>query len=288
MKRHNRLFDTILNGPSLLIVASVIIFPILFLMLLSVKGRYDPIFSLHVTVGNFTKLVASHLYWMVLQRSAVIAGIVTALTILMAYPVAYFIAFKGGSRKNLLILIVTLPFWTSYLLRVFAWKVLLGYNGVINSGLVLAHMPGAPFQALLYTPQAMTLTLTHAYAAFAILPLYVSLSAIDPKLVEAARDLGAGAVQTFRRVILPLSVPGILSAAVLVFIPTLGDYATPTLVGGTNSSMIGNLIQAQFGKANNWPYGAAMSICSTLLMVTAAGAAFAVLRLTSRRMRHVG
>ncbi|MBV1837922.1 ABC transporter permease [Acetobacter estunensis] len=283
MKRDRRLFDVTLNAPSLFIVLSVIVFPILFLGLLSLKGRHDAVFSLHFTLANFTKLATSHLYWLILERSVFLAGFVTVFTILMAYPVAYFIAFKGGAKKNLLLLIVTLPFWTSYLLRVFAWKVLLGYNGVINSALVLAQAPGAPFQALLYTPQAMVLTLTHAYAAFAILPLYVSLSAIEPKLIEAANDLGAGTATAFRRVVLPLSLPGILSAAVLVFIPTMGDYATPTLVGGTNSSMIGNMIQAQFGKANNWPYGAAISISS---MVITAGIAFIVFMVAKRKMRH--
>jgi spermidine/putrescine transport system permease protein len=210
-----------------------------------------------------------------------ISAFVTAATVVIAYPVAYYIAFHGGSRRNLLLLLVTLPFWTSYLLRIFAWKVILGYNGVINSALVALGFPGAPLESLLYTPQAMILTLAHAYAAFAILPLYVSLSAIEPKLIEAAEDLGASRTQVLRRVVIPLSAPGLLAASILVFIPTLGDYATPTLVGGPSSTMIANLIQAQFGKANNWPYGATIAILPILIL----GIPIAMMVLARRRFR---
>ena len=164
---------------------------------------------------------------------------------------------------------------------------ILGYNGVLNSAMVALGIPGAPFQALLYTPGAMTLTLAHAYAAFAILPLYVSLSAIDPKLIEAGRDLGADARTIFWRIVFPLSMPGVIAACVLVFIPTLGDYATPTLVGGPTSTMIGNLIQAQFGKANNWPYGSALAISMIVIVAVVVIAGFAGMKLR-RAMRKRG
>jgi spermidine/putrescine transport system permease protein len=152
------------------------------------------------------------------------------------------------------------PFWISYLLRIFAWKVILGFNGVINSGLIALGLINRPLEFLLYNPTAVMITLAHAWAAYAILPIYVSLEKIDRSLLEAATDLGDGPVKRFLRVTLPLSAPGTIAAALLVFIPTVGDYVTPTLVGGTSGIMIGNIIQSLFGKASNAPLGAAVSI----------------------------
>jgi spermidine/putrescine transport system permease protein len=190
----------------------------------------------------------------------------TAVTLLLAYPMAYFIAFKVKSNKLVWLILITVPFWTSYLLRVFAWKVILGYNGVINSGLISMGLLDEPLQFLLYNPTAVVLTLAHAWAAFAILPIYVSLEKIDRSLLEAATDLGDTPTERFWRITWPLSMPGVVAAGLLVFIPTVGDYVTPKLVGGTTGIMIGNIVQSQFGKANNWPMGAALSVISMILI----------------------
>ena len=186
------------------------------------------------------------------------------VTVLLAYPLAYFIAFHVKKNKMIWIILVTIPFWTSYLLRVFSWKVILGYNGVINSGLMSLGIIAEPLEFLLYNPIAVVITLAHAWAAVAILPIYVSLEKIDRSLIEASRDLGESAFMTFIRVTLPLSLPGVIAASLLVFIPTVGDYVTPSLVGGTRGIMIGNIIQSMFGKALNWPLGAALSIISMI------------------------
>ena len=175
-----------------------------------------------------------------------------------------------------------MPFWTSYLLRVFAWKIVLGYNGVVNSGLISLGFISEPLEFLLYNRFAVVVTLAHAWAAFAILPIYLSLEKIDRSWLEAARDLGEGPFMTFVRVTLPLSLPGVIAASLLVYIPTVGDYVTPTLVGGPRGIMIGNIIQSQFGKAANWPMGAALSIIS-MIAVTLAVCSF--LWLTSRFRR---
>jgi spermidine/putrescine transport system permease protein len=167
-------------------------------------------------------------------------------------------------NKLVWLILITVPFWTSYLLRVFAWKVVLGYNGVINSGLKGLGLISEPLEFLLYNPTAVVITLAHAWAAFAILPIYVSLEKIDRSYLEAAKDLGEGPFMAFVRVTLPLSMPGVIAASLLVFIPTVGDYVTPTLVGGTTGIMIGNIIQSMFGKAQNWPMGAALSVISML------------------------
>jgi len=197
-----------------------------------------------------------------LLKSVRISGAVTLATVLLAYPAAYFIAFKVKKNKLMWLILITVPFWTSYLLRVFAWKVVLGFNGVINSGLMTLGVIDAPLEFILYNPTAVVITLAHAWAAFAILPIYVSLEKIDRTLLEAAADLGEGPVMSFLRVTLPLSVPGVIASSLLVFIPTTGDYVTPNLVGGPTGIMIGNIIASLFGKANNWPLGAATAVMS--------------------------
>jgi spermidine/putrescine transport system permease protein len=190
----------------------------------------------------------------------------TIVVVLLAYPMAYFLAFRVTRHKLIWIILITVPFWTSYLLRVFAWKVILGYQGVINSGLQELGLIKDPLELLLYNPTAVTITLAHAWAAFAILPIYVSLEKIDRSLLEAATDLGDNPVQRFFRVTLPLSMPGTIAATLLVFIPTVGDYVTPSLVGGTSGIMIGNVIASLFGKANNQPLGSAVSILSMIII----------------------
>jgi spermidine/putrescine transport system permease protein len=216
------------------------------------------------TLVNYAKFFDRPIYAYLLGKSMMMSGAVTLATVLLAYPMAYFIAFRVTKHKLIWLILITVPFWTSYLLRVFAWKIILGYNGVINSGLMELGLIAEPLQFLLYNPFAVVITLAHAWAAFAILPIYVSLEKIDRSLLEAATDLGDSPVMRFIRVTLPLSMPGLIAASLLVFIPTVGDYVTPKLVGGTTGIMIGNVIQSMFGKANNWPLGAALSIISML------------------------
>jgi spermidine/putrescine transport system permease protein len=208
------------------------------------------------------------IYTILLVKSLLMSFIATTVIVLMAYPMAYFMAFRVTKHKILWLILITVPFWTSYLLRVFAWKVILGFNGVLNSGLISLGVINEPLSFLLYNPTAVIITLTHAWLAFAILPIYVSLEKIDRSLLEAATDLGDNPIERFLRVTLPLSLPGVISSTLLVFIPTVGDYITPAQVGGTSGIMIGTLIQSQFGKANNWPMGAALSIFM-MLVVTA-------------------
>ena len=170
----------------------------------------------------------------------------------------------------------SLPFFTSYLLRIFAWKIILGFNGVVNSALKTVGLISEPLQFLVYNPFSVVVALTHAYLAFAVLPIYVALERIDRSLIESASDLGARPFANFRQITLPLSMPGVIAAALLIFVPTVGDYVTPTLVGGPGGTMVGNLIQSQFGKANDWPAGSALAMAvifavGLLLALLAAG-----------------
>ncbi|MEK9924006.1 MAG: ABC transporter permease [Alphaproteobacteria bacterium] len=209
-------------------------------------------------------------------RSLIISGIVTAVTVILAYPIAYYVAFFGGKRKSLWLLLITIPFWTSYLIRVFLWKVILGYNGVVNGSLLGLGFIEEPLSFILYNANAVVITLAHAWAPFAILPIFVSLSRIDHSLLEAARDLGDGAIRRFFRVTLPLSMPGVVAASLIVFIPTVGDYVTPKLLGGTDGLMIANMIQIQFGKANNAPLGSALAV-SAMIIVASISIAFVLI-----------
>ena len=184
---------------------------------------------------------------------------------------AYFIAFRLKKNKTLWLILITVPFWTSYLLRVFAWKIMLGNSGVINSGLISLRLIEEPLTFLLYSPIAVIITLAHAWAPFAILPIYLSLNKINRDLLAAARDLGESAFMTFTRVTLPLSLPGIIIASLLVFISTVGDYVTPSLVGGPQGIMIGNIIQSMFGESQNWPMGAAISIMLITIIAILSG-----------------
>jgi spermidine/putrescine transport system permease protein len=206
------------------------------------------------------------IYLILLFKSIMMSLVSTIVIILLAYPMAYFLAFRVTKHKILWLIIITIPFWTSYLLRVFAWKVILGFNGVINSGLISLGIISEPLEFLLYNPTSVVITLAHAWLAFAILPIYVSLEKIDRSLLEAATDLGDGPFERFMRITLPLSMPGVISSSLLVFIPTVGDYITPSLVGGTSGIMVGNIIQSLFGKANNAPLGAAVSIVMMLVI----------------------
>ncbi len=237
------------------------------------------------TLDNYRRVFAEPMYRDLLGRSLLISVVVSVTTVVLAYPIAYFISFHGGRHKALLIFLITIPFWTSYLLRVMAWKVVLGQSGVLNSTLMWLGITDAPSGAFLYNTNAVVITLTHAWAAFAILPIFVSLERVDRSLLEAARDLGDGPVRSFLRVTLPLTIPGVIGALIIVLIPTVGDYVTPRLVGGTSGQMISNAIEAQFGRASNWPLGAALSVTTMAAVTLVAGALVLLLRSIPRWVR---
>ncbi len=219
------------------------------------------------TLENYRRVATEPIFGALLWRSLQVSLGVTLITVLLAYPVAYFVSFHvDRSRKSLWLFLITIPFWTSYLIRVFLWKVILGFNGVINSGLMGLGIIDEPLQSINYNVGAVVVTLAHAYAPFAILPIFVALEKIDRSLLEASQDLGENKVMTFLRVTLPLSVPGIVAAVLIVFIPTIGDYVTPELLGGAGGKLVANMIQTQFLQLNNAPLGAALAIVAMLMV----------------------
>ncbi|MEM1302173.1 MAG: ABC transporter permease [Pseudomonadota bacterium] len=218
-----------------------------------------------LTLNNYREFLDEPLYGVLLQRSLIIAAFVTLVTVVLAFPIAYFVSFHvPPNRKSLWLFLITIPFWTSYLVRVFLWKVILGFNGVLNSGLMGVGIIDQPLTFILYNANAVVITLAHAFAPFAILPIFVALERIDRSLLEAGQDLGESRLMTFWRVTLPLAVPGIVAAVLIVFIPTIGDYVTPRLVGGPDGLMIANMIQTQFLKLNNAPMGAALAVIAMM------------------------
>lgn len=274
-----------LLSPTLVVMAVALAAPLALLLLYSLWRESDMVLDTHVTLSQYASVVERESYRTLFLRSIAISGIVTLVTVALAYPMAYFVAFRVTKAKFVWLVLLTIPFWTSYLLRVFAWKVILGYNGVINSGLMGLGLIKTPLAFLLYNPTAVVVTLAHAWAAFAILPIYVSLEKIDRSLLDAAADLGDGPIRRFFRVTLPLSLPGVIGAAVLIFVPTTGDYVTPTLVGGPDGVMIANVIEVQFDRIGNWPLGAALSIASMAVVGIVAGIAVQTARAAVSRIR---
>ena len=266
--KHEWLRGYTLMSPTLLVMICLMCLPLFMLVTYSFWTQDYLDIDKTPTLDNYHAFFQKPIYVALMMKSIRMSLYCTFATLILAYPMAYFIAFKVKKNKLVWLILITVPFWTSYLLRVFAWKVILGYNGVINSGLMSMGLLEEPLQFLLYNPTAVVLTLAHAWAAFAILPIYVSLEKIDRSYLEAATDLGDTPAERFWRITWPLSMPGVIAAGLLVFIPTVGDYVTPKLVGGTTGIMIGNIVQSQFGKANNWPMGAALSVISMVLIAT--------------------
>ena len=218
--------------------------------------------------GNYSELATKAVYHQTLFRSAWIAARVTLFALLLGYPLAYYVSFRSSARKNLLYQLVIIPLWVSYLVRAYAWKTILGSDGVLNTLLQYIHLTRHPLEFLLYSPFAVVLTLTHIYTPFAFLPIYAALEHIPRNLVEASQDLGASAAQTFWRVIFPLSIPGVLAGATFAFVLSLGDFLAPLLLGGPSGIMISNIVVSLFGAAYNWPLGAAISLSMLLLVVS--------------------
>lgn len=273
-----------LLSPALSFMIVALAAPLAMLLIYSFWRQHELQLDTHVTLGQYGSVLSRAPYRRLFLRSIAISGVVALVTVVTAYPMAYFVAFRAKVKFVWLVLL-TIPFWTSYLLRVFAWKVILGYNGVINSGLMSLGLIKAPFAFLLYNPFAVVVTLAHAWAAFAILPIYVSLEKIDRSLLDAAADLGDGPARRFLRVTLPLSLPGIIGAAVLIFVPTTGDYVTPTLVGGSTGVMLANVIDVEFERIGNWPFGAALAIVSMILVGVVTWAAVKAARVAVARIR---
>jgi spermidine/putrescine transport system permease protein len=257
-----------LLGPVTFWLGLFFLVPLLLILAYSfgTSGVYGGI-TLGFNPGNYLK-VFDPLYLEIVVRTFVIAAVNTIICLLLGYPLAYFIAFKGRRWRNVLILLVMVPFWTSFLIRAYAWVVILSGNGIANKTLQFLGIADEPIN-MIFTPQAVTLGLAYAYLPFMILPLYAALEKFDVRLKEAAQDLGASRWHTFWRVTFPLSMPGVIAGSILVFIPSAGEFVIPNLLGGSRTVMIGNLVQQQFLQARDWAFGSALAMILAALLLGA-------------------
>lgn len=257
-------------APAVAIIVVFLVLPLLFVVVYSFLER-DPYggveaafsteaYSQFLFERSLTgELVFNPTYLRIFLRSILIAGGATVICVLIGFPVAYYMALQEPRKQTLLVFLVTIPFWTNLLIRTYCWILILRDGGVVNSVLLSTGLVSAPIP-LLYTPFAILLGLVYIYIPFMILPIYSSLARLDLRLVEAAHDLYANRRAALRHVIVPLATPGILGGSILVFIPSLGNFIAPELLGGGQKLMIGNLIQLQFSSARDWPFGAAAAL----------------------------
>ena len=263
--RENRRQGISLLLPGLALLVSLFYLPQLLMLLVSLGRRtaYGGV-ERSLSLANYLRAVEP-LYLAILWRSFVLAAVTTLLCLLVGYPVAWWLARRAPARwRTALLALVILPFWTSFLVRMYAWIVLLRSEGVVNNVLQAAGLPRLP---LLYNDFAVLVGQVYGELPFMIVPLFVSIERLDPALLEAAADLGADARRTFTRVVLPQTLPGIVAGCVLVFIPSLGAYLAPDLLGGGRTAYMGNLIQSQFAVARDLPFGAALSFLLSVVVL---------------------
>jgi len=228
------------------------------------RGRFGGV-KLELTLSNFSKALDST-YLSILGNSVLIAGITTVLALALGYPTAYAITRLPSRWRTVALVLVVLPFWSNFLIRTYAWIVLLNSEGPVNSVLVNLGIVGAPLD-LLYNRGAVVVGLLYAYLPLMILPVYAAIERVDPQLQEAARNLGAGKIRAFLDVTLPLTLPGAMIGAIFVFVPSMGNFVVPELLGGGKTVMVGNLIRDQFLEARNWPFGAVLALSVVIFLV---------------------
>lgn len=219
------------------------------------------------SLDTYRRFLESDSLHSLLWRSTIVSLQTSLLCILLSYPIAYYLVFHAGDRRMTLLTVIIIPAWTSYLLRILAWKLILGTEGLLNTFLLWVGLIDTPSPILLFSQTAVIITLVYVWVPFVALPIFAALERIDKRLLEAASDLGSPPWYSFLRVTLPLSLPGIVAGFLSVFIPTLGEYVTPLMVGGVNGIMYGNLIQDQFVRALNWPLGSLMSLVMLLALL---------------------
>ena len=264
---YSRAYKAIVSVPPLLWVALFLLVPYALMFMQSLWTVREGFIVHQWNLHNYATLFTNPLYASVFFRTLRIAASVMLLSLLLGYPLAYYLSFHSGVRKELLYQLVIVPLWVSYLVRGYAWKTILGSDGVLNSFMQYLHITNGPVESLLYSPFAVVLVLTHIYTPFVFLPIYAALEHVPRPLVEASHDLGAGPAKTFLRVILPLSLPGLIAGATFAFVLSLGDFLAPLLVGGASGTMIANVVQSLFGAAYDWPLGAAISVCILLVII---------------------
>lgn len=235
------------------------------------------------TLFNYLSIFSRRLYPIVIIRSIRIGFITSIICVMLSYPVAYSLTFKYKKLQDFVLYLILISLFSSYLVRVYAWKTILGSNGLFNQVLKYFGLIDEPLRFLLYSPTAIIITLVFIFIPFTILPIYSSLQNIGVDLIEAARDLGANRLETFYKVTLPLSMPGVITGFIFSFVLAAGDYVTPQMVGGTGGLMVGRIVQDQFGMTYNWPFGSALAYFTIFILIFLINCAIWVTRLLKLR-----
>ncbi|RIV19081.1 ABC transporter permease [Fibrisoma montanum] len=226
-------------------------------------GLLQPGFSL----DSYSRFFSGPLYYGTLWKTFTLSATVTLCCLLLSIPLAYYIAFKATRNKTLLYTLIILPLWVSYIVRAYAWKIILGEEGVLNSLLMYVGLTDAPISVLLYSDVSVVICMVHIYTPFVLMPIYTAFEQIPKALVEASKDLGANRFTTFRKVVFPLSLPGIIAGATFAFVLSLGDFLAPILLGGPNTLFISNIFQNMFGTSNDKPLGSAIGIILLVIVL---------------------
>jgi spermidine/putrescine transport system permease protein len=289
--KQNRLHKWLIGGPPLAYLVVFFAIPVLIMVLASFRnpgefGGLAPLINeesgsrqLDLTTESYGRFFSDFLYTELFLKSFAYAAVTTIVCLVIAYPLSMLIARSPKKHRDLLVLLVILPFWSNFLIRVYAWMIILGPQSVFVTALnSVLGLFGIDPVSLLYTPFAVIVGLVYVHLPFMVLPLYANLEKHDPALLDAAQDLGANAWRRFWRVTFPLSLPGVYAGAALVFIPALGIFAIPDILGGTEGIMIGNVIKQQFLDTRDWPFGSVLSMVLTIMAVVIAGLAAWVAR----------
>jgi spermidine/putrescine transport system permease protein len=257
---------TLMIPPAIILIAFFVL-PMLIMGSFSLRSGSFGVQRQIFTLSHYREFLQNAAFQRLLWQSMVVALETSLCCVVLAYPIAYFLAFRAGAQRLTMLTVILVPAWTSFLLRVLAWKLILGSEGLLSSFLLSIRLIGEAKPILLYSREAVVITLVYSWVPFVALPIFAALERMDRSLLEAAADLGCPPWQAFLRVTLPLSLPGVVAGFFFVFIPTLGEWVTPALVGGVNGIMYGNIIQSQFGQALNWPMGALMSLVMLVAML---------------------
>jgi spermidine/putrescine transport system permease protein len=267
--RQKRGLLSLLLGPTTIWLGIFFILPILIVLVVSFSKRsLLGVVEYDFNLDNYRRIFSEVLYLRIFWKSLWLAIVNTVLCLIIAYPFAFYIARQSPARQNLLIFLVMVPFWTNFLIRTYALMFIVRDTGLINNWLIGLGVIDKPLE-ILFTQTGVMLGLLYGYLPFAVLPLYASIEQLDFNYVQAAQDLGANGVRVFLRIILPLTMPGVVAASIITFIPTLGAYVTPDLMGGGNTFLIGNLLQQQFMTVRDWPFGSAMGFILMLMVLGA-------------------
>lgn len=266
------MWRVILSLPGAVVFLTFLLVPMLVMLRYSFATSENLRISLIWTLDNYAVFFEKPLYFNVLLRSVTVAGVVSLFTVLIGFPAAWVIARAPERFRTMLLVLLIIPWWASYIVRVFGWYTMFGNSGVINETLVRIGIVDEPLAFFAFNMPAVVVTEVNLFLPLMVLPIYMTLERMDPNFILAARSLGATRWYTFWRVVVPLSLPGVVAGVIFVFMPVAGTFIVPQLVGGTNSLMIGNVISSQFGGASNWALGSALAIILLIVLLGALAA----------------